>query len=171
VAARLVAWLRGWLRGCAAGARAYVRLVIVRLPVADLGGHVVGRAAGGLGELARVGQHARDPKVAQLDDPPVRGQEDVLRFDVAVEHLAVVDVLDREARLRRGCARGCARVRGHTCERFKCVRWRGAAASSALAPRANAPRAASLAPAALVTRLHKEVEDALLLEVGAALVL
>jgi hypothetical protein len=67
----------------------HVRLCVVRLVVAYLGAHVVGRAAGRLRQLYGRVEDARDAKVAELEDAPVLSEEDVLRLDVAVEHLLV----------------------------------------------------------------------------------
>ena len=44
-----------------------IALVVVRLVVADLGRHVVGRAARRPRQLGRVVEHARDPKLPAQD--------------------------------------------------------------------------------------------------------
>ena len=85
--------------------RPHIALVVVWLVLTDLGGEVVWRANGRLGQLLRVLQHACNPKVAELDQV-VAGEEDVLRFEVAVKDLAVVHMLDGEAQLHKPERRG-----------------------------------------------------------------
>lgn len=69
-----------------------VRLLVVGLLLADLRGQVVGRADGGLGAVVGVLEHSGDAEVADFD-LSVLVHEDVLRLEVSVEDLAVVDVL------------------------------------------------------------------------------
>ena len=49
-----------------------------------------------LGELARRVEHARDAEVAELDGA-ISHEEDVLRLDVAVDHLTRAGVIRRAA--------------------------------------------------------------------------
>ena len=73
----------------------HVGLVIVGLILANLWGEVVGRADGGGGELVGSSEHFAHAEIAKLA-PSVGGEKDVLRLEVAVEHLAIVDVLQPE---------------------------------------------------------------------------
>ncbi len=66
--------------------------------VEGLGGHVVGRAEGGDGDVVvDVGLAVvlREAEVGDLDDPLLR-DEDVLRLEVAVQDVVAVEVLDGE---------------------------------------------------------------------------
>ena len=72
----------------------HVRLGVVWLVVADLGAHIVRGAAGRLRQLDGRVEDARDAEVAELEDAPVLSEEDVLRLDVAVEHLVVSGELE-----------------------------------------------------------------------------
>eukprot|EP00760_Papus_ankaliazontas_P000132 PhM_4_TR10024/c4_g1_i12/m.94885 len=80
--------------------REEVRLLPVGLVRADLRREVVRRAAEGAAGGARDGHVVlpREAEVAQLQHPCGR-DEDVLRFDVAVHHALVVDVVHGEAQL------------------------------------------------------------------------
>lgn len=62
------------------------------------GRHVVGRADAGAGQVHLLVQHLRDAEVAQLH--AVVSDEDVGRFEVAMEDALVVHVEDGEGDLR-----------------------------------------------------------------------
>ena len=76
-----------------------VGLEAVGLGLDDLGRQVVGRADHRLRLRLRLAQHARNTEVAQLYHVVLR-QEDVLRLQVPVQYLSIVNVLQRQADLR-----------------------------------------------------------------------
>ena len=75
-----------------AAQRPDVALLVVRLVFAQLGRHVVRRANHGLGKVALGGEHLGNAKVAQLGQA-LRRQKHVLGLDVAVQDVAVMNVL------------------------------------------------------------------------------
>mmetsp|Transcript_82454 Transcript_82454/g.247298 ORF Transcript_82454/g.247298 Transcript_82454/m.247298 type:complete len:212 (-) Transcript_82454:1301-1936(-) len=79
--------------------RPHVGRLCVCLPTHLLGRHVIGRATRGGRESVLV-DVARETKVAQLDMRR-RSEEDVLRLEVAVEHIGAVHDPQRASELRR----------------------------------------------------------------------
>ena len=77
-----------------------VRLLVVRLLLADFGREVVGRADGGLRAVVGVLEHAGNSEVTDLNLSVLR-HENVLGLEVSVQNLAVVDVLDCQRHLHK----------------------------------------------------------------------
>lgn len=76
-----------------AAQRPHVTLLVVGLLLADLRRQVLGSADCGLRTVLSVLEHSGNAEVAHFDLAFVV-QEDVLRLQVPVQDLAVVDVLD-----------------------------------------------------------------------------
>ena len=76
----------------------YVRLIGIRLVLAYLRRHVVRRALHCERVVARALQHLGYTKVPEFDSI-ILGQEYILRFQIPVENLAAVDILQRQAKL------------------------------------------------------------------------
>lgn len=71
-----------------------VALIVVASSAADLGRQVARRAHARLRHLARLVEHFGHPEVAELEDGRVGRHEDVARLDVAVQDLALVQVIE-----------------------------------------------------------------------------
>ena len=91
-----------------AAERPDVALESVRLVLAHLRTHVVGRADHSHRSAVRVLKHFRYPEIAQFHRVVAR-QEYVLSFEVTVHHLATVDVLERQTELHKPVEDLCLR--------------------------------------------------------------
>ena len=76
----------------------HVRLVVVRLPPADLGREVVRGPDGRSGQVQRVAQRFGNPEISDFDEV-LRRYKYVLRLQVSVQNILLVNVLKPEHHL------------------------------------------------------------------------
>ena len=79
-----------------------IRLLVVRLFLADLRREIVGSADGSIGAVVGVLQYSGDAEVSNLD-VSLRSEEDVLGFQIAMQDLFVMDVIHCQGHLHQPC--------------------------------------------------------------------